>query len=226
MNPDFTVENFDLSSRPSKFKIVFLGDQSVGKTSIINRFVYDGFEDAYASTIGVDFLTKTLYRNERVVRLLLWDTAGQERFKSLIPSYVKDSAVAVACFDVTSRESFQNVNTWIEEARAIRGDDLVIILVGNKSDLDSRRRVTSKEGEQKAEELGVPFVETSAKSGEKIAQLFTVLTNKIVGDEKDESRGLEAIESHGIKLRADATLDEGAEPTGGKKKPVGRTGCC
>ena len=83
------------SATSSKYKIVFLGDQSVGKTSIINRFIYDTFEDVYQATIGIDFLSKPVYVDEKTIRLQLWDTAGQERFKSLIPSYVKDSSVAV-----------------------------------------------------------------------------------------------------------------------------------
>ena len=187
--------------------------------------MYDAFEDVYAATIGIDFLSKTLYHNERVIRLQLWDTAGQERFKSLIPSYVKDSAVAVACYDVTNRDSFQNVSTWIEDARSMRGDSVIIILVGNKADLDSNRRVSFKDGEQKAQGLGVAFLETSAKTGDNIQQLFDVMKNKVVGDAKSENSGLDEIESHGIKLRADATIDEGAE-VNTAKKPAGKPGCC
>lgn len=89
-----------------KYKVVFLGDQSVGKTSIIHRFIYDAFEDNYQATIGIDFMSHKMYIEDKVVILNLWDTAGQERFKSLIPSYIKDSAVAIVIFDVTSRSSF------------------------------------------------------------------------------------------------------------------------
>lgn len=93
------------------------GDQSVGKTSIITRFMYDKFDSTYQATIGIDFLSKTMYLDDRVVRLQLWDTAGQERFRSLIPSYIRDSSVAVIVFDVTSRDSFENTGRWIEEVR-------------------------------------------------------------------------------------------------------------
>lgn len=85
-----------------KFKLVFLGEQSVGKTSLITRFMYDNFDAQYAATIGIDFLSKTMYLDDRTVRLQLWDTAGQERFRSLIPSYIRDSSVAVVVYDVTS----------------------------------------------------------------------------------------------------------------------------
>lgn len=86
-----------------KFKLVFLGEQSVGKTSLITRFMYDTFDNTYQATIGIDFLSKTMYLDDRTVRLQLWDTAGQERFRSLIPSYIRDSSVAVVVYDVTSK---------------------------------------------------------------------------------------------------------------------------
>mmetsp|Transcript_34059 Transcript_34059/g.44974 ORF Transcript_34059/g.44974 Transcript_34059/m.44974 type:complete len:118 (+) Transcript_34059:121-474(+) len=100
-----------------KYKIVFLGDQSVGKTSIILRFTSDSFDVKYQATIGIDFLTKTVYVDDKMVRLQLWDTAGQERFRSLIPSYINDSQVGVVCYDITSRQSFENVKSWVEQAR-------------------------------------------------------------------------------------------------------------
>ena len=84
------------------YKLVFLGDQSVGKTSMLTRFMYDTFDSTYQATIGIDFLSKTMYLEDRKVRLQLWDTAGQERFRSLIPSYIRDSSVAVIVYDITS----------------------------------------------------------------------------------------------------------------------------
>ena len=86
----------------AKFKLVFLGDQGTGKTSIIARFMYNSFETNYKATIGIDFLSKTMYLEDRTVRLQLWDTAGQERFRSLIPSYIRDSSVAVVVYDISS----------------------------------------------------------------------------------------------------------------------------
>ena len=92
-----------------KFKLVFLGEQSVGKTSLITRFMYDSFDNTYQATIGIDFLSKTMYLEDRTVRLQLWDTAGQERFRSLIPSYIRDSTVAVVVYDITNANSFHQV---------------------------------------------------------------------------------------------------------------------
>lgn len=144
---------------------VFLGDQSVGKTSIITRFMYDKFDTTYQATIGIDFISKTMYLEDRTVRLQLWDTAGQERFRSLIPSYIRDSSVAVVVYDVTNRPSFLNTARWIEEVRGERGSDVIIVLVGNKTDLVDKRQVSIEEGDSKAREYNVMFIETSAKAG-------------------------------------------------------------
>jgi Ras-related protein Rab-6A len=144
---------------------VFLGDQSVGKTSIITRFMYDKFDTTYQATIGIDFISKTMYLEDRTVRLQLWDTAGQERFRSLIPSYIRDSSVAVVVYDVTNRQSFLNTARWIEEVRSERGADVIIVLVGNKTDLVDKRQVSIEEGDNKAREFNVMFIETSAKAG-------------------------------------------------------------
>jgi len=165
----------------SKYKLVFLGDESVGKTSIITRFMYDHFDDTYQATIGIDFLSKTMYLEDRVTRLQLWDTAGQERFRSLIPSYIRDSSVAIIVYDITNKQSYINVDKWIEDVRDERGDDVVIMLVGNKNDLNSHRQVTMMEGEEKSKKLNVMFMETSAKSGENIKTLFRTVATKLPG---------------------------------------------
>ena len=135
-----------------KYKLVFIGDQSVGKTSIISSFMYDTFDAHYASTIGIDFVSKSVPVDDGTVRLQLWDTAGQERFRSLIPSYIRDSHVAVVVFDITSRETFNSTSKWIADVRAQRGNDVVIVLVGNKTDLTADRQVTSAEIEACANE--------------------------------------------------------------------------
>ena len=164
-----------------KYKLVFLGDQGVGKTSIITRFMYDSFDTAYQATIGIDFLSKTMYLDDRTVRLQLWDTAGQERFRSLIPSYIRDSSVAVIVYDITNRKSFANTAKWIEDVRAERGDDVVIMLVGNKTDMSDRRQVSVEEAEKKAEEEKIGCIETSAKGGYNVKALFRKLATRLPG---------------------------------------------
>uniref|UniRef100_A0A8C3UIH1 Uncharacterized protein n=1 Tax=Catharus ustulatus TaxID=91951 RepID=A0A8C3UIH1_CATUS len=156
----------DFGNPLRKFKLVFLGEQSVGKTSLITRFMYDSFDNTYQATIGIDFLSKTMYLEDRTVRLQLWDTAGQERFRSLIPSYIRDSTIAVVVYDITSElEFFQQTSKWIDDVRTERGSDVIIMLVGNKTDLADKSQVSVGEGEGKAQELNVLCVESSAKAG-------------------------------------------------------------
>jgi Ras-related protein Rab-6A len=166
-----------------KHKLVFLGDQSVGKTSIITRFMYDTFDKQYQATIGIDFLSKTMYLEDRTVRLQLWDTAGQERFRSLIPSYIRDSAGAIIVYDISSRSSFTSTFKWIDDVRAERGGDVVIILIGNKCDLQDRREVSTEEAQTKAQEHGVMFLEVSAKLGSNVKALFRKVANALPGSE-------------------------------------------
>ncbi|XP_026874374.1 ras-related protein Rab-41 isoform X4 [Electrophorus electricus] len=155
-----------------KFKLVFLGEQSVGKTSLITRFMYDSFDNTYQATIGIDFLSKTMYLEDRTVRLQLWDTAGQERFRSLIPSYIRDSTIAVVVYDITNLNSFQQTSKWIDDVRTERGSDVIIMLVGNKTDLADKRQVSVEAAERKARDLNVMYIETSAKAGYNVKQLF------------------------------------------------------
>jgi Ras-related protein Rab-6A len=171
-----------------KFKLVFLGEQSVGKTSIITRFMYDSFDNTYQATIGIDFLSKTMYLEDRTIRLQLWDTAGQERFRSLIPSYIRDSSVAIVVYDISNANSFHQTSKWIDDVRTERGSDVLIMLVGNKTDLSDKRQVTTEEGEKKAKELNVMFIETSAKAGYNVKQLFRRVASSLPGMDQTEPK--------------------------------------
>ncbi|KAG6399757.1 hypothetical protein SASPL_141241 [Salvia splendens] len=198
----------------AKYKLVFLGDQSVGKTSIITRFMYDKFDTTYQATIGIDFLSKTMYLEDRTVRLQLWDTAGQERFRSLIPSYIRDSSVAVIAYDVANRQSFLNTSKWIEEVRTERGGDVIIVLVGNKTDLVEKRQVSIEEGDIKAREYEVMFVETSAKAGFNIKPLFRKIAAALPG--------MEALSS----AKRDDMVDVNLKPTGNGAQNEQQGGGC
>ncbi|MCJ1333340.1 Ras- protein Rab-6B [Thelotrema lepadinum] len=190
-----------------KFKLVFLGEQSVGKTSLITRFMYDSFDNMYQATIGIDFLSKvgpnllraapsyhtgwyadTMYLEDRTVRLQLWDTAGQERFRSLIPSYIRDSSVAVVVYDISSLKSFQNTRKWVDDVRGERGNDVIIVLVGNKTDLNDKREVTTQQGEEEAKRCGALFVETSAKVGANVKGLFRKIAQALPGMENEGAK--------------------------------------
>ncbi|XP_016296057.1 ras-related protein Rab-6A [Sinocyclocheilus anshuiensis] len=185
----------DFGNPLRKFKLVFLGEQSVGKTSLITRFMYDSFDNTYQATIGIDFLSKTMYLEDRTIRLQLWDTAGQERFRSrfrsLIPSYIRDSTVAVVVYDITNVNSFQQTTKWIDDVRTERGSDVIIMLVGNKTDLADKRQVSIEEGERKAKELNVMFIETSAKAGYNVKQLFRRVAAALPGMESTQDKSRE-----------------------------------
>ncbi|KAI6890887.1 Ras-related protein, partial [Hortaea werneckii] len=155
----------------------------VGKTSLITRFMYDSFDSTYQATIGIDFLSKTMYLEDRTVRLQLWDTAGQERFRSLIPSYIRDSSVAVVVYDITSQKSFQQTRKWVDDVRGERGNDVIIVLVGNKTDLNEKREVTAAQGEEEAKKHNLMFIETSAKVGHNVKALFKRIAQALPGME-------------------------------------------
>lgn len=148
--------------------------------------MYDTFDSTYQATIGIDFLSKTMYLEDRTVRLQLWDTAGQERFRSLIPSYIRDSSVAIIVYDITSRASFLNTAKWIDDVRSERGTDVIMMLVGNKTDLADRRQVSVEEGEAKAKEYDIMFIETSAKAGFNIKSLFRKVASALPGIDNND----------------------------------------
>lgn len=211
-NPSGTMSSSgDFGNPLRKFKLVFLGEQSVGKTSLITRFMYDSFDNTYQATIGIDFLSKTMYLEDRTVRLQLWDTAGQERFRSLIPSYIRDSTVAVVVYDITNANSFHQTSKWIDDVRTERGSDVIIMLVGNKTDLSDKRQVSTEEGERKAKELNVMFIETSAKAGYNVKQLFRRVAAALPGMDSTENKPPEDMQEVVLKDSPNETKD----PEGG-----------
>ena len=124
-----------------------------------------------------------MYIEDKVIILNLWDTAGQERFNSLIPSYIKDSAVAIVIYDITSRASFQSVDKWIEDARALRDDEVLLVLAGNKCDIPAQRYVSTEEAEEYARQKGLFFFEVSAKEGINVVETFNEVAKKLTGIE-------------------------------------------
>lgn len=135
-----------------------------------------------------------MYLPDRTIRLQLWDTAGQERFRTLIPSYIRDSHVAIVVYDITNRQSFKDASRWIDDVRTERGDQVIIVLVGNKTDLRDNRVVTVDEGEAKAKELGVLFMETSAKAGYNVKGLFKKVAAELPGLEHNKPEETEIID--------------------------------
>jgi len=169
-----------------RYKIVFLGDMAVGKTTLITKYVFSTETRDYHPTIGVDFFAQKVEIGGRQVNLQLWDTAGQERFRSLIPNYTRDSFMAVILFDLSKRETFDRVDSWIEDFVSKNNDSkMKILLVGNKKDLvegfeeGHEGLPTKKEAREKARKHGAEYIETSCLSSEGIKDLAAAIANAI-----------------------------------------------
>ena len=165
------------SSNIQNYKIAIIGNQHVGKTTILSRYKYETTDDSYAPTVGIDFLTKNVFLEDKTIRLIMWDTAGQERFKSLIPSYLKNANCVILTYDITEKSSFSALGKWLSDVKDNVVEGTFIILCGNKIDLNNKRQISKEEGEKFANERNLAYVETSASTGEGIKRLFDVITN-------------------------------------------------
>ena len=156
-----------------KFKIILLGSISVGKTAILERYISNKFNDAYQCTMRCEFKTKCLnINNSSQAKLEIWDTVGDEKFRSITKQYYKNADGILLIYDITSRKSFDSLVSWTKEIRDNAPGDAVLYLVGNKSDLTKERVISCQEGTNKAEELGMLFIEVSAKEGDNIHMMF------------------------------------------------------
>lgn len=183
------------SSHLGKLKLILLGEASVGKSSLVSRFTLSTFPD-YMATIGVDFTGKTLFIHDRPVRLQLWDTAGQERFFSLAASYVRASRVAILVYDVTDKESLVEAERWLDVVRRERGEEVTVLLLGNKIDLVEDRQVSAEEGRAWAEERGLLHFEASAKTGEGVERAFVRVVEKAL-EERPADAAFPVVEDEG-----------------------------
>ena len=155
-----------------KYKLIFLGDQSVGKSCILNRFMNDTFTEEYQATIGLDFQSKNVQIDNQDIHLLLYDTAGQEKFRSLIPMYTRDANIILLVYDISSKDSFVHLTDWLNDLTTINKDEVIFAVVGNKIDLEEQRVVKLEEGENFAKEHDFIFAEVSAKTGDGFSELF------------------------------------------------------
>jgi len=167
------------AGRVFQYKLVLLGDSAVGKSSLVLRFVRGQFFEYQESTIGAAFLTQTVALNETTVKFEIWDTAGQERYHSLAPMYYRGAAAAIVVYDITNRDSFQRAKQWVKELQRQGNPNIVIALAGNKSDLNSKRKVEPEEAESYASDNGIFFMETSAKTATNVNELFVAIARKL-----------------------------------------------
>ena len=170
-----------MSKKEFLYKILILGDSSVGKTCFLTRYADNTFQEVHMSTIGIDYKLKNVKMEDgKIVKLQIWDTAGQDRFRSITKNYYKGANGIVVIFSVTDKKTFGNVKNWIHQIKAEVDEKVTIILVGNKIDDEENREVTKEEGEEAARNFGLDFFECSAKTGENINSTFNELVLKMV----------------------------------------------
>ena len=161
------------------FKIVIIGDSGVGKTNLISRYLKNDFKPETKATIGVEFNDKKYEYKNKKIKIQIWDTAGQERYRSLTSMYYKGAKGAILVYDITSKNSFENIDKWLIEMKKTADENIKIILIGNKCDLIDKREVKEDDGKIKAKDLNVPFMETSALNCINVEKAFNFLIEEI-----------------------------------------------
>ncbi|KAG6938248.1 RAB14, member RAS oncogene family, partial [Chelydra serpentina] len=177
------------------FKYIIIGDMGVGKSCLLHQFTEKKFMADCPHTIGVEFGTRIIEVSGQKIKLQIWDTAGQERFRAVTRSYYRGAAGALMVYDITRRSTYNHLSSWLTDARNLTNPNTVIILIGNKADLEAQRDVTYEEAKQFAEENGLLFLEASAKTGENVEDAFLEAAKKIYQNIQDGSLDLNAAES-------------------------------
>ncbi|XP_075702525.1 ras-related protein Rab-37 isoform X1 [Rhinoderma darwinii] len=162
------------------FTVMLLGDSGVGKTCFLIQFKDGAFlSGTFLATVGIDFRNKVVTVDGMQVKLQIWDTAGQERFRSVTHAYYRDAQALLLLYDITSKTSFDNIRAWLTEVHEFAHKDVVIMLLGNKCDVTTGRVVRTEDGESLAKEYGIPFMETSAKTGVNVELAFMAIAREL-----------------------------------------------
>jgi len=200
-------------------KILIIGNSGVGKSCLLVRFADDIYQENYIATIGVDFKIKTLDVDEKNVKLQIWDTAGQDRFRNITASYYRGAAGIAIVYDITDPESFFNINSWLIEVEKNASKNVYKILIGNKCDLDEKRKVTFEQGKEFADTHGMKFFETSAKNAHNVEESFITMTREIIKINVDKEKNVKNKESDS-KVKIDLKNNKG------KSLVKDESGCC
>ena len=166
------------------FKIVLIGDSSVGKTNMLSRYISNEYDPNSQSTIGVELSTKTFTFDKDEVKVQIWDTAGQEKYRSITSSYYKGAQGCLLVYDITRKDTFDNIDKWFSELKSSTNNEINAILIGNKCDLSDKREITIEEAQKKAKLFNVAFMETSALDGTNIEKAFYELVNNVYQNNK------------------------------------------
>lgn len=193
------------------FKLLLIGDSGVGKSCLLIRFADDTYTESYISTIGVDFKIRTIELEGKTVKLQIWDTAGQERFRTITSSYYRGAHGIIIVYDVTDQESFDNVKQWLHEIDRYATDDVNKLLVGNKSDLTSKKVVTYEAAKEFADSVGMEFLETSAKNATNVEKAFMAMATQI----KERMANQPAVADDGPAVAADFNGTQAGGAAGG-----------
>lgn len=161
------------------FKVVLIGDSGVGKSNLLSRFIRNEFDLKSLTTIGVEFAQRNLEFGGKVVKAQIWDTAGQERYRAITKAYYRGAHGALLVYDITKPITFENVEHWLKELREHAKTEILIMLVGNKTDLEHLRTVTTDEGKSFAEENTLSFIETSALNSMNVEKAFQTILKEI-----------------------------------------------
>jgi len=161
------------------FKLLLIGDSGVGKSCLLLRFADHTYTESYISTIGVDFKIRTIELDGKTIKLQIWDTAGQERFRTITSSYYRGAQGIIVVYDSTDAESFNNVKQWLSEIDRYASEGVNKLLVGNKNDLANKRAVNAEQAKAFADSVGIPFLETSAKTSTNVENAFLTMAQQI-----------------------------------------------
>jgi len=206
------------------FKYIIIGDTGVGKSCLLLQFTDKRFQPVHDLTIGVEFGARMINIEGKQIKLQIWDTAGQEAFRSITRSYYRGAAGALLVYDITRRDTFNHLTTWLEDARQHSNSNMVIMLIGNKSDLEARRDVKKEEGEAFAREHGLIFMETSAKTAANVEEAF-INTAREIYDKIQEGVFDINNEANGIKIGPQHSPANPNMPSG-NQGGSGSGGCC